>query len=239
MDFTLAPGQSFVFSVGGSLVVPNGGVDTQFLSRFNKLIRAHLSDGVFEKVLMVIGGGGPARTYSHAAQAVIHTLTHEDMDWLGIHATRLNAHLVRTIFHDIAHPRIIENYDTKAEDWSERVLVGAGWKPGWSTDYCACRMAIDYGAKIVINLSNIDQVYDKDPKRFSDAKPLSNVTWNELKKIVGDTWVPGLNTPFDPIATKLAAQHDLTVIVLNGNNFDNLEALLAGSSGVVGTIVHP
>jgi len=239
MDFSLAPGQSFVFSVGGSLVVPNGGIDTQFLSHFSAFIRKHLEDKSFEKVFMVVGGGSPARTYPSAASTVVNSLTNDDMDWLGIHATRLNAHLIRTVFHDIAHPRIIENYDTKIGLWDEQVLVGAGWKPGWSTDYCAVRMAIDYGAKIVINMSNIDQVYDKDPKIHSDAKPISTMNWDEFKKIVGDTWTPGLNAPFDPIATKLAADNDLTVVILNGSNLDNLERLISDEQGVIGTVVHP
>jgi uridylate kinase len=98
-------------------------------------------------------------------------LTEEDLDWLGIHATRLNAHLVRTIFQDLAHPNIIEHYEYIRKP-SEPVIVAAGWKPGWSTDYCASLLCEDYHVRTVINLSNVQQVYDKDPNEYSDGNQL-------------------------------------------------------------------
>jgi uridylate kinase len=226
-----------VLSVGGSLIVPNGGVDTEFLSKLNTFIRKHVREG--KRFFMVIGGGQLARTYSEAGREVIGTLTHQDLDWLGIHATRMNAHLVRTIFQDIAHPRIIENYDHKLLRWKESVVIGSGWKPGWSTDYDAVILARDYGAHIIVNMSNIDWIYDCDPNKFKNAKKLKDVRWSEMSKIVGTTWTPGQNTPFDAIAAQLAAKHDLTVVVTNGSNFANLEKIISGQSGYDGTTIRP
>lgn len=226
-----------VFSVGGSLIVPNGGIHTDFLTELNTFVRKHVAAG--RKFFLVIGGGKLARTYRDAGKKVVGTMTDSDLDWLGVHATRLNAHLVRTIFQDIAHPRIIENYDNKLTDWTEPVVVGAGWKPGWSTDYDAVVIARDYGAKLIVNMSNIEYVYDKDPNAFPDAKKLTSVTWDEMTDIVGTTWSPGANTPFDPIAARLAAEHKLTVVVTNGHNFENLEKIVTGDSSFTGTTIHP
>jgi len=51
------------------------------------------------------------------------------------------------------------------------VLIGAGgWKPGRSSDDFSVRLAKMYGAKTIINLSNIDFVYTKDPRKHPDAK---------------------------------------------------------------------
>lgn len=188
---------------------------------------------------MVIGGGRLARNYRDAGKEVVGSLTSDDLDWLGIHATRLNAHLVRTIFQDIAHPRIIENYDHKLDDWNESVVVGSGWKPGWSTDYCAVVLARDYGAGLMVNMSNVDCIYDSDPKKNPNAKKLSSVTWAEMPAIVGTKWTPGLNAPFDPIAGKLATELGLTVIVANGSNFDNLDKIISGAKDYEGTTIHP
>ncbi len=213
-----------VISVGGSLIVPNGGIDTNFLIKLNRLIRNEVAEG--KRFLLVAGGGKIARHYRDAGKEVIGDVTNEDLDWLAIHATRLNAHLLRTIFQDIANPRIIENYDHKLEDWKEPVAIGAGWKPGWSTDYDAVILARDYGANIIINMSNIDYVYDKDPLKFKDAKLIKKITWEEMEKLVGDKWTPGFNAPFDPIATKLAKKLKLTVVIVNGNDLINIQKII-------------
>ena len=163
-----------VLSIGGSLIVPKTGIDTTFLKDLNECIRHYVKQG--RRFFLVAGGGVTARHYRDAGKTVIGDMTDEDLDWLGIHATRLNAHLLRTIFEDIAHPRIIENYEKKLQDWEEPIVIGAGWKPGWSTDYDAVILARDYGANLIINLSNIYYVYDKDPNQFSDAKAIKKLT---------------------------------------------------------------
>jgi len=223
-----------VVSVGGSLIVPNGGINTDFLTKLNKLIREEVAKG--KRFLLVAGGGRIARHYRDAGKAVIGNVTDEDLDWLAIHTTRLNAHLLRTIFQDIANPRIIENYDHKLEDWQQPLAIGAGWKPGWSTDYDAVILARDYGANIIINMSNIDWVYDKDPGKHTDAKPLEKISWDEMEKLVGDRWSPGFNAPFDPIATKLAKKLKLTVVIANGNNLTNIQKIINKES-FKGTVI--
>lgn len=224
-----------VISVGGSLIVPKEGINIPFLQNLNACIRDYVAKG--KRFFLVAGGGKLARTYRDAGKSVIGTLEHEDLDWLGIHATRLNAHLLRTIFQDIAHPRIIDDYDRRLEHWTEPVVIGAGWKPGWSTDYDAVILARDYGAKLIVNLSNIDTIYNKDPRQFSDATPIHKMTWTELESMVGTEWSPGMNAPFDPVAVKLAKELGLTVVVASGENFDNLHKILDEDNSFVGTVI--
>ncbi len=175
-----------VISVGGSLIVPNGGIDTDFLIKFNKFVRAQLAKNKNRQFFLIVGGGTNTRHYQKAAREVIgDKLTRDDLDWLGIHSTRLNAHLIRTVFRDIAHQYILKHYEIirKVE---EPIVVGSGWKPGWSTDFCAAMTCEDYNVKTIINLSNVDQVYDKDPNKFSDAKPFPKLSWAEFRKLTGD-----------------------------------------------------
>src|SRR3989344_7424756 len=167
--------EKIVFSLGGSLVAQDGGVNVDFLSNFNNFKRKKLKENKTRQFFIVVGGGKFARQYRDAGKSVLgKELTSEDLDWLGIHATRLNAHLLRTIFRDIAHPYIIKNYEI-IRKVTEPVAIGAGWKPGWSTDYDAVLLCDDYGIKTVLNLSNINQVYDKDPNKFKDAKPIKRI----------------------------------------------------------------
>ena len=215
-----------VISVGGALIVSHGKVKVDFLSEFNALIRKHVAIG--KRFMLIAGGGGVCREYRDAGKAVIQDMPDDDLDWLGIHATRLNGHLLRTVFKDIAHHRMIENYAHKLENWSEAVVIGAGWRPGHSSDYCATYLAQEYKAKILINLSNIDYVYDSDPKLNPHAKPLKDISWDQMQKMLGTEWIPGLNAPFDPIASQLAQKHKLTVVVANGRHLVNLENILDG-----------
>lgn len=229
--------EKIVISLGGALIVPNGGIDISFLKGFNSFIREQLLKRKDRQFFIVVGGGATARHYRDAGRNVLeHELTTDDLDWLGIHATRVNAHLLRTIFRDIAHPYILKHYEI-IRKVDEPIVVGAGWKPGWSTDFCAAMVCEDYNAKTVVNLSNIEKVYDKDPKEFSDAKPIDKITWADFRKIVGSEWVPGMNAPFDPIAAKKSEELRLKVVVMKGDNFENLRNYFEGKE-FVGTVIE-
>ncbi len=233
----MAYSDKIVMSIGGSLIVPDGGIDTKFLANLNKFIREQLAQNKNRQFFLVAGGGITTRHYQSAARNVIHhELTPDDLDWLGIHATRLNAHLLRTIFRDIAHPFIIKHYDIIRKA-TEPVVIASGWKPGWSTDFDAVLLCEDYNVRSIINLSNIDKVYDKDPKKDKNAKPIDKIKWSEFRKIVGDKWIPGLNAPFDPVAAKKAQELGVKVAVLSGHDFKNVENYLEDKD-FVGTVIE-
>lgn len=213
-----------VISIGGSIVVPKTGIDVTYLEAFRALIMRHIRKG--QRFILIVGGGYTAREYQKAANAIVH-LNAEDIDWLGIHATRLNGHLLRALFRDVALHRVVKD-PTRGVAWHQAVLIAAGWKPGWSTDYIAVRMARKYGAKQIINLTNIDGVYDKDPAKYDDAVRFDQIAWKAFRKIVGSKWIPGANAPFDPIASKLAEQWKMEVCVSDGKDLLNLEKILSG-----------
>jgi uridylate kinase len=224
-----------LISLGGSLLVPQE-IDTAFIQGFRKFIVEHIEQGY--SFILVTGGGRTARKYIEAG-AEIANITDEDKDWLGIHATRMNAHFVRTVFREYAHPRINTNphnlddfYDVK-----EPVLVAAGWRPGRSTDYVSVLLAKYLDVEKIMNLSNIDYVYDKDPRKFADAKKFECLSWGEFRALVGEEWHPGMNAPFDPIASKLAEEEEMEVAILHGADFASLGNYLAGRD-FVGTVIR-
>lgn len=223
---------TYIISVGGSLIVPAEGIDAKFLSDFSLFINKQVQQG--NKFLIVAGGGVTARQYVKAANQV-QKIPIEEQDWLGIHATRLNAHLLKTVLLDIAHPEIITNPEKNLISQSS-VIIASGYRPGYSTDYVAVLLAKKYKTDIIINLSNIDQVYDQDPKKFSQAKKIKEISWTEFRKIIGYQWKPGLNTPFDPIASALAEKLKLKVVVINGKNIKNIEKCLDGKK-YIGSLI--
>ena len=117
------------------------------------------------------------------------------------------------------------------------VLVGGGWKPGNSSDLAAIHAAKSVGAKKVINLSNIDYAYDKDPKKFPDAVKIEQSSWEDFMKILPMEWSAGLNAPFDPIAAREAQALGLEVAIMNGKNIENLKHYLDGDA-FIGTVIN-
>ncbi len=226
--------KTYIISLGGSIVAPEKGIAINFLKKFKKLILEEVKKG--KKFFIVVGGGNTCRRYNKAALKIVKA-EEFDLDQMGIYATRLNAYLVKTIFGKIAHDEIITN-PKKPIKTSKKIILSGGSNPGWSTDYVATCLAEKNKADTVINLSNIDYAYDKDPKKFKDAKKIKNINWVEFRKIVGHKWIPGLSTPFDPIASRLGHKIDLTVIITNGNNLNNLKNILAGKN-YKGTTITP
>ncbi len=223
---------TIVLSLGGSLIYPKE-IDVPYLKKFRALILSYIAKG--KKFGIVCGGGSICRTYITKANEV-SPLQPTQNDLVGIMTTRANAQLVREIFGDMAYPTVIIDYSNKIET-DKSIVVGAGWVPGSSTDKDAVLLAHMYGAKTVINLTNVDYVYDKDPRKHPDAKPIKQISWKDFKAIVGGEWKAGMNLPFDPIAARLAEKEKLRVVVLNGNNLDNLEKYLAGKE-FVGTVIE-
>lgn len=227
--------ETIVMSVGGSLIVPDQ-IDTHFLSSLKELIEVQTST-YGRRFIIITGGGKIARRYADAAKQVSE-LDNEDLDWLGIHATRLNGHLLRTIFKDIAYPVMITNPDDILDiPSSAQLIVASGYRPGASTDLRAIQIAHRVHAKKVINLSNIEYVYTADPKTNPDATKIEDITWEEFRKLIPEKWDPGLSSPFDPIAAKEAQEKDIEVACISGENLDSLRNYLDGEI-FVGTKIH-
>lgn len=223
--------ETIVISLGGSIIVPSE-VDVNFLKKFKQMILKSIK---VKRFIIICGGGKTCRKYQDAAGKVTE-LTHEDLDWLGIHATRLNAHLIRTIFRGYAYSRIIKNPDEKI-DLDKPLLIAAGYKPGSSTDFDAVLLAKNFGVKTLINLTDMDYVYDKDPDKYKNAKPIKQMKWSEYRKISGSVWNPGLSLPFDPVAAREAQKNNLKVAIMNGRNIPNLENFLNGKN-FEGTVIE-
>ena len=218
-------------SVGGSLIVPDQ-IDIDFLKRFKDLILEKVQRGFTFSI--IVGGGKTARRYRDAAAAVT-PLSPQDLDWIGIHSTRLNAQLLRNIFVGYAHAHIIKNPTIDSES-EEPITIAAGWQPGFSTDYDAVMIAKNLGATRLVNLSNIDYVYDSDPKQNKNAKKIEKISWADFRNIIPKEWDPGLSSPFDPVAAKEAEALGLEVAIINGAHLEEFSNYL-DNKPFIGTVI--
>ena len=231
---------TFVLSLGGSIVAPPSGPDVGFLVDFRKRLEAWLSAAPDRRVILVIGGGGPARSYQTALKEFRAAIGEtgscdEALDWLGIAATKINAQLVKSVMGSLCADPVVTDPSAPLT-FSGKVLVASGWKPGFSSDFDAVYLGERCGARTVLNLSNIAKVYTADPKLDPRATPIDSISWAEFRAMVGSTWTPGANLPFDPIASARADEAGMKVICAAGKDLDNVFRILDGAP-FIGTVI--
>ena len=228
-----------ILSVGGSIIVPEK-PDTTFLSEFVSMCISWLKSDKNNRLILVAGGGAPARVYQNAYNEVAEKTglgaQANSADWIGIMATRINAQLLKACFGDYCKNDVVYNPTAENLAFDGQVLVASGWKPGFSTDTDAVYLGEKFDGKTIVNLSNIEKVYTEDPRKNPDAKPLDTITWTDFRKMVGDEWTPGKNCPFDPIASKKAQELGMTVICAGGKNIANIKAILEDKEYIGTTI---
>ncbi len=223
-------------SVGGSLIVPEH-IDTTFLKNLHRFITEQTTSHG-RRFIIIAGGGQTARRYQDAARAVSE-LTAEDLDWMGIHATRLNGHLLRTIFRDIAYRVMVTNPDDVLDAPNDApLIIAAGYRPGASTDLRAVQIAKRVGASKVINLSNTDYICTDNPKTNPEAEKLESIVWEDFLQLIPAEWDPGLSSPFDPVAAREAMSLGLEVASINGVHLEELAKYL-DNEPFIGSRIHP
>lgn len=230
----LATKETVVMSVGGSLIVPDE-IDTNFLSQLKNLIMEETANG--RHFIIITGGGKTAREYQDAAKE-LGDGNKDELDWIGIAATKINASLVHAIFHETAYFHVINDPEEilNAPE-EERVIIASGFEPGTSSDYRAVQAADFRKATKVINLSNTDYVYTADPKKDPQAEKIEDITWEDFRKLIPEEWDPGLSAPFDPVAAKLAQEKNIEVANINGTKIEELKKYL-NDEEFVGTRIH-
>ena len=212
-----------IIALGGSVISPAPNkINVRFLKRFQELILNYLRQG--KKFVIVTGGGKTCRLYQKAASKIV-AVSDEDIDWLGIHSTRLNAHLLRTIFFKEAYPVILDKPQKPIKN-NLSLIIASGWQPGCSTDFTAIRLAQRFKAKSVIIASNISYVYERDPNKHKRVKKFTKINWQDYRKLITNHWKPGMSVPIDPIAAKLAQKLKLKVVLFKGTELKNFRDYL-------------
>lgn len=231
-----------VIALGGSIIVPElsneGGIDVPYLRRFRRFIFNETKKG--RRFVIVAGGGKTSRVYQKSASRIIK-VSSEELDWIGIHSSRLNAHLLRAIFRKKAHPVVIDHDLSREEVDSlsatrNSVFIASGWSPGWSTDYIATRLTHIFRAKKTIVAGDIPFIYEEDPKKNGDARELINLNWKNYCRMIPKKWSPGLSLPIDPVAAKFGKKEGLVMNILDGRDMMNLRQSIEGKE-FRGTIV--
>lgn len=219
-----------VISLGGSIIVPDK-VDYNFLKSFKKVIQQFRKK---TKILVCTGGGFTARDYISVLER--EGVNAIERDLVGIEATRLNAKLVASFLGgcNAEIPKSLKEVAVavKAND----VVVCGGLEVGRTSDGSTAAIAESVGADSFINITNVDGLFDKDPKKYPDAKLIPRISHAEFKKIMDKVKEkPGQHFVMDSTAARIAREAGIRIIILKGT--ENLENCLAGKQ-FSGTVIY-
>ncbi|KAJ4460835.1 putative uridylate kinase [Paratrimastix pyriformis] len=223
---------SFVLSLGGSLVaspVPQ----VEYVQKIAAMLLRLRADGIVGHV--VIGGGTVARTYINAARAINPQVSDAECDELGIICTRLNSKLLLSALGTAARQDI--PLDTTPDAVRPGLItVMGGTFPGQTTDAVSAKLARAIGCPRMINATNVDGVYPADPRKNPGLQKYQRISHDRLIEIVGTEHRAGASFVIDPIAARIFKESNITGVVINGQDIENLERCLRGQE-FNGTII--
>lgn len=187
------------------------GLDFDYINKICLRIKKIHNMGI--RVGIVCGGGNFLRGRDTSE------MERETADYVGMLATVMNSLVLKDVFIKLGmdvynqsglEVGIIDKVDSskaiKALDDGKIVIFGGGTgKPFFSTDTGAALRAKDIKAEMIIKLTNVDGVYDKDPNKYKDAKKYDIVTYDEvLEKELG---------VMDLSAIEICRDNDIQIIV--------------------------
>lgn len=222
--------KTITLSLGGSIINP-GEIDDLFLGDFSNVIKELIHQ---YKFMIVCGGGKVARQY---IKGLPDGLTEGERDYMGITATWLNAQLLTYYFKGHCSP-ILPNTVKNLTEHLQVYDIGlsGGFLPAIKTDEDAAILADLYGSPILVNVTNVDGIYDKDPNQYSDAKKYTNLTYNQFYEIVSPLSLDaGANAPFTLIAAKICERTNIRIIITDANA-DKIKKAIQGKN--VGTVIQ-
>jgi len=216
-----------VISLGGSLINP-GRINYPFLSSFKKTIKKFSR----HKIIIVTGGGKVARDYIEA----LKDKSERVRSLIGISATRLNAMLVSNFLDaDVFIPDSSDEIK-KILKRKNLVVCGAlGYRKDMTSDGTAADLAREIKADFLVNMTNVKGLFDKDPRKFKNARFISEISFFDFLKMLDKMkYKPGQHFVLDRPAARIISRHKIKTAILN--NAKNLEKLLKREK-FAGTII--
>ena len=213
-----------VLSLGGSLINTDRGIDQEFLSAIKGIIAKSE-----HKFGIVTGGGFAARKYANAVRA--KGGNEFEADEAAIKATKDNAKAVIGAFGKNAYSKVCKDFDEARKAAKKyKVVVMGGTIPGITTDSDAALLAEAIDARKLINISNVDGIYDSDPRKNPSAKKFSELDYHRLIHLACefDTRRAGENFVFDILACKLIARSRIETHFVSGRNIEDMKAAIEG-----------
>ncbi|KAH8947927.1 hypothetical protein BDL97_11G070000 [Sphagnum fallax] len=197
------------------------------------------SQNIDPKVAIVVGGGNFFRGSKWVGSS---GLDRASADHIGMMATVMNAIFLQASMESIGVPTRVQTAFRMAEvaepyirrrairhlEKGRVVIFGAGTgNPFFTTDTAAALRAAEINAEVVLKATNVDGVYDSDPRKNANATLLNHVSYRDvaLKNL----------SVMDITAITLCQENHIPVVVFNLNKPGNISRALSGEQ--IGTLI--
>jgi uridylate kinase len=225
-----------VIRLGGHILFRQGIIDVDKVKEIADVIKSLNDKGAI--IRMVVGGGGYARDYINAAEAI--GASEFEKDYLAIMITRANAFLFVIALKDYAYKKIPQTLEEilSIDGLTDKIIVCGGLMPGQSTVSVATTIAEAIKADLIINVTNVDGVYTCDPRTHPEAKLLKKVTTNKLREILREQKVKaGYYELVDIHAISIIERSRIPLRIINGSDVNNIARAYMNED--IGTLVIP
>jgi uridylate kinase len=213
--------ETVTVSVGGSMVNP-GKPDISFVKAVAGVINASKC-----KCAITVGGGSYARAYVSALKAL--GANDFQADKVAILETRQNAMLLLAALKD-AYPSVPDSIELASAAINKyKCVVMGGLYPGFTTDSTAALLAEAVGSRRIVNITNVDGVYDRDPSEPS-AKKFKSMKIADFVALAmkSDMRKAGTHFVFDSVAAKLAMRSSIRIDIVSGKRLDDVRNAIGG-----------
>lgn len=186
-----------------------------------------------EALVVVTGGGEAARRYIESARKL--GADQATLDEIGTEVSRINARLLIVALGPLAYPYPPDTLEEAVKAASVgKVVVAGGFQPGQSTNAVASLLAERLSASLLVNATDVDGVYDRDPKKYSGAKLLKEIDVAHLKRILegGDVY-PGTYDLMDPLALKIIERSKIPTRIVRCSPESIKDALVGRDIGTL------
>jgi uridylate kinase len=227
-----------LLKLSGEVLAGNGsfGIDPARVQALAEEICEVAATGV--QIGLVVGGGNFFRGVAAAAQKMDRVTA----DHMGMLATVINALALQDalekqgaptrVMTAISIPQVAEPYIRRRAirhlEKGRIVIFAAGTSnPYFSTDTAATLRGLEIHAEVVAKATGVDGVYDKDPRKFSDAVRYGEVSYSEV--LARDLRV------MDASAVAMCRDNQLPIIVFNLTIRGNIMRMVMGEP--IGTVI--
>lgn len=213
------------------------GINTDCLDQIARDILESLNLGV--QLGVVIGGGNIFRGVAASAKG----MDRASSDYMGMLATCINALALQDSLEklgvktrvqsaidmsEIAEPYIRRRAIRHLEKGRVVIFAAGTGNPFFTTDTAASLRGMEISAEVILKATNVEGVYDKDPKKHPEAKKFDKITFI-------DALNRGLKV-MDSTALSLCMDNKLPIITFKLMEKGNIAKVIKGQS--VGTTIY-
>lgn len=224
-----------VLKIGGSLLYKeNGEINTELMENYLRVINTLITQN--NQLVIVVGGGKLARKLIKVSNEIGGNFTYQDL--IGVEASRIHALLFIAALKHYAYPKVPRSFEEALMALSvDKIVVTGGLQPGQSTNAVSSLLAEAWESDILINLSDVEKVYDKDPDIYPDAKAFDNLSMDEFYSIiVKQEEQPGKYALFDKVGCEILKRSKKKIVFVKGDNPENILKVI--NNEPIGTVIE-